>query len=392
MYSAYDAVAASFIVLVFLRIFTLLPKLARELKVEMTLPGNLAGPAKGAGPLISIVIPAKDEFKTIEAAAKSILSSSYRNIELILIDDRSQDNTFELMNKVRQTDDRVTVARVRNLPAGWTGKTNALSQGLKLAKGDVYLFSDADAFFGEELIESAFKIFQEKKLDFLSLLPGFRDSGFIEKAIYPHMALGISYFFPLSEVNSPNMKTSALASGCFIMVTRESYTRLGGWEKFKSEITEDIAMSRAAKRLGMKMMVMLAGNQLRTIPFISLKAMVRFWVRTFYGGFNKSASRAAILLTNYSSLTAIFVLFIYYLLGYLFGKPDTVHLYLLVACSITLAGVIGSSSIFLKKYNGEPLYGIYSPIGIMVGAWIAMGLLTNILSGRGVRWRGATYR
>ncbi len=358
----------------------------------MTLGDESVSAHTNSGPFISIIIAAKDESGNIEAAAASILASSYGNIELILVDDRSQDNTFELMSRIRRIDGRVKVIRVTNLPEGWTGKTNALSQGVQSAKGEIYLFSDADAFFSKNLIQDSFITFDRNKLDLLSLFPSFLDSGFIEKAIYPHMALGISYFMPLSEVNNPEIKDSGLASGCFIMISAEAYNKLGGWESFRSEITEDIAISKAAKGLEMGVMVMLAGNRLRTTPFRSLGAMIRFWVRTFYGGLNRSASKSFTLLINYSSLTIVFALFFYYASSVIIGTADVAHRYLMLAYGLTFLGVIGSSSIFLKKYHGEPVYGIYSPLGIFVGVCIAIDLLTNLLSDRGVTWRGATYR
>lgn len=392
LFSVSDAVAASFILIVLFRLLILIPRLLRELKGNMTLLVEPGDPHPDSGPLISIIIAAKDESENIEEAAASILASSHDNIELILIDDRSQDNTFELMSRISRSDHRVKVIRITHLPEGWTGKTNALNQGVQSAKGEIFLFSDADAFFSENLIQDAFTTFMREKLDLLSLLPSFADSGFLEKAIYPHMALGISYFMPLSEVNDPRMKDSGLASGCFIMIRSDAYARLGGWERFKSEITEDIAISKAAKGSEMRVTVMLAGNRLRTTPFASLTAMTRFWVRTFYGGLNKSATKTLTLLINYSSLTIVFALFVYYASVFVIGPGDAIHGYLLLAYGVTLFGVIGSSSIFLKKYNGEPIYGVYSPLGIIVGMWIALDLLTNLLSGRGVTWRGATYR
>ena len=392
LFSVSDAAAASFILVVLFRLMILIPRLLKELKGNMTLGHESGVTHTNSGPLISIIIAAKDESENIEGAAASILASSYDNIELILIDDRSQDNTFDLMSGISRADSRVKVIRVTNLPEGWTGKTNALNHGVQLASGEVYLFSDADAFFSRNLIQEAFTAFMREKLDLLSLLPSFVDSGFLEKAIYPHMALGISYFMPLSEVNDPKKKDSGLASGCFIMIGSDAYARLGGWERFKSEITEDIAMSKAAKGSEMRVNVMLAGNSLRTTPFASLRAMTSFWVRTFYGGLNKSATKTLTLLVNYSSLTIVFALFVYYAYVFVIGPVDAVHVCLLLAYGLTLFGVIGSSSIFLKKYNGEPIYGVYSPLGIMVGMWIALDLLTNLLSGKGVSWRGATYR
>lgn len=387
-----DGIAFSFISLVLYRLSTLIPKLLRELRNDLTLKPVSSRTVPRHNPKVSIIIPAKDESATIEAVARSILASSYSNIELILIDDRSQDNTFELMNAIARSDPRVKTMRINELQKGWTGKTHALSHGVNLAEGDIFLFSDADAFFGRELLQTAVCAFCSEKIDLLSLIPSFKDAGFIEKALYPHMALGISYFYPMSEVNDPGCQDSAIASGCFIMVSRDSYKTLGGWGNYKSEVTEDIAISKAAKLAGMRVVVMLAGDQLRTMPFSSLDGMIGFWVRTFYGGLNKSARKSLTLLLNYSSLTVVSFLFVFYACDFFLIGHDRLNSYLMMAFGAIVLGVIVSSSVFLQKYNGRPGYGVYSPLGIFLGAWIAFNVLTRIYSGSGVMWRGNRYQ
>lgn len=392
MASLSDWIAFLFVLLVLGRLTSLLPKLLRELREDLTLDADSSNLSAGHSPKISVIIPAKDESQTIEAVALSILASSYRNIELILVDDRSQDNTFDLMLRISRQDDRVKVVRIKRLEAGWTGKTHALNEAVKHASGDIFLFSDADALFSNDLIDQAVSIFKLRHLDLLSLLPDFTDPGFIEKALYPHMALGISYFYPFSEVNDPDNIEAALASGCFIMISKKSYNHLGGWEQFKSEVTEDIAISKAAKRSGMRVMVMLAGNRLKTKRFSSLQGMIGFWVRTFYGGLDKSLSKTLTLMANYFSLTLVLGMFLFYLWVYCMWEPDSARNYLMLTYGATILGIMGSFCLFLIKYNGKPFYAIYCPLGIVMGAWIALRVLTSILSGRGVKWRGTTYR
>ncbi len=391
MASLSDWIALFFVLLVLGRLTSLLPKLVRELREDLTLDDDISNLGAGHSPKISVIIPAKDESKTIEAVALSILASSYRNIELILVDDRSQDDTFDLMFRVRQQDDRVKVVRINRLEDGWTGKTHALNEAVRHASGDIFIFSDADALFSNDLIDQAVSIFKRRHVDLLSLLPDFTDPGFIEKALYPHMALGISYFYPFSEVNDPNNIEAALASGCFIMISRKSYNHLGGWEQFKSEITEDIAISKSAKRAGMSVMVMLAGNRLKTKPFSSLHGLIGFWVRTFYGGLDKNLSKTLTLTANYFSLTVVLGMFLFYLWSYCMWEPDSTKYYLMLTYGATILCIMGAFCMFLIKYNGRPFYGIYCPLGIVMGAWIAFRVLASILSGKGVTWRGATY-
>lgn len=371
---------------------SLIPRLIKELKADLSLL-NLPDNSKTDESLkISVIIPAKDESSTIEAVAKAILDSSYRNIELIMVDDRSVDNTFELMEKVKQSDDRVKIASLKDLPNNWTGKTHALHHGVSMATGDLFLFTDADAFFSHDIIERGLNHLRVSRVDVLSLLPGFKDSGFLEKAIYPHLGLGLSYFYPMSEVNDPGIPESALASGCFIMVSKQAYDRLGGWRRFRSEITEDIAFSKAAKLAGMDISVKLAGPRLTTKPFSSLHELKGFWVRTFYGGLNKSLSSALTLLVNYGSLSVICGLFIAYLIKSTISVPDTLEQYVIIASGLAVLGIIGSTCVFLNKYNGAPYYGVFGAAGVVIGAWIAFEVVKDILLGNGILWRGARYK
>lgn len=388
----FDWLVFLFVLVVFSRLLCLTPTLVRELGEDLTLRHCIYRSDFAHLPKISVIIPAKDESETIVASASSILNSSYKNIELILIDDRSSDDTHDLMTRLASSDDRVKVVSVKNLPDGWTGKTHALNYAVKYASGDLFLFSDADAFFDKSLIENSVSVFVQNKLDLMSLLPSFKDAGFLEKALYPHMALGISYFYPLSEVNDPEKVESALASGCFMLISKKAYESLGGWEKFKSDITEDIAMSKAAKLVGMKVMVMLAGNQLQTKPFQSLGELIGFWVRTFYGGLEKSMRKSMALFLNYLSLVIVSVLFLVSIYGYLANDIGRTNYFLMMFTGLTVFGIFGSFSLFLKKYNGATIYSLYSVFGIALGAWIAFRVLTDIWTGKGIMWRGTRYK
>ena len=383
----------SFIILALtmLEISRLIPQLLRELKQisDFALPQEPN--SENADVKVSVIIPAKDEAINILEAAESILASNYRNLELILVDDRSQDGTWELMKRLSDVDSRVKTIRLESLPEDWTGKTHAMFAGAEMASGNILLFTDADASFSKDLIGRSLEYFLTNKLDMLGLIPGFKKWGFLERTVYPHMALGISYFFPMNAINDPH-SNAAVASGCFIMITTGAYQRVGTWRNLRNQITEDIAMARAVKSSGMRLSV--SGSDLiKTKPFDNIFEMVRFWRRTFYGGLENRPAKIMRLWLNYAPLLLPFGLVLF--LGAkmaICGEFDPSVVILFIMSLATILTIEIPFAIFLKHYHGKWYYTLLSPLGIFAGFWIATWLLLTKIFDIGIEWRGSVYK
>jgi len=121
-------------------------------------------------PLVSIIVPACNEEMTLEPALRSLLKLDYPNREIIVIDDRSTDGTFELIKKLAQEFPEIRLEQVTELPTGWLGKNHALYWGAKQARGTILLFTDADIVMEPSTLSRAVTCFVDEKLDFLSLI------------------------------------------------------------------------------------------------------------------------------------------------------------------------------------------------------------------------------
>lgn len=341
-------------------------------------------------PLVSVVIPAKDEEDHIESALQSVQNSEYPNLEIIIVNDRSSDRTPEIIERIAREDPRVRYLSVTHLPAGWTGKTHALFAGARLASGDLFLFSDADTDLDPTAICRAVNHLIRNKLHMLSLYPQFKERRFSENAVYPHLALGLSSVYPPKVVNDPG-KPGALASGCFILITKEAYERVGTWENFRAEITEDIALSKSVKAKGLNLHVMRARHLVRTVPFSGLSEVCRFWKRTFYGGLERSIPLVFRLFTNYVALTVLFAVNIFAVLS-LFSGYQTWPLLALTALSTAASVMVMIPYGFVvRDEGGSCWYGLSAPLGIAISVWVAATALFAIVFRRGIDWRGSTY-
>ena len=347
----------------------------------------------GQPPFVSVIIPAKDEEDFIADSVHSVLDSHYTNMELIVVDDRSIDRTGNICSAISQSDSRMKVLTIRDLPEGWTGKTHALYRGVEKASGEILLFIDADTVITNDVIGRAVGYLLRNNLGMLGLLPSFKDPGWIEKVVYPHLALGISFLNPLSEVNNPD-STAGIASGSFIMITRHAYHAVGTWERFRQEITEDIALSRVIKKCKLGLQVLMGYDAVRTRSFNGLSAMKRFWQRTFYGGFEKSIIKICLLCVMFVVLGIVLPAITVTSAITMYAGNSTIYLQILVAITLTtLFATAFVYTIFLKcTQHANWLYAITTPIGLILGAWVTASTLLTILNNKGIRWRGSVYK
>jgi cellulose synthase/poly-beta-1,6-N-acetylglucosamine synthase-like glycosyltransferase len=380
-----------FVLLVFMELIRMNIRLFRALNAEPKLPEQSGALSDNPRPLVTIVVPAKDEASSVEASVRSIMASDYSDLEIILVNDRSKDETPQIMGDLKKEDSRIKVISIEELPKGWTGKTHAMFRAAQEASGDVLLFTDADAFLDPKAVTQVLQFFKAQNLDMFSLLPGFVKRGFNENALYPHMALGISYFYPLTDVNNP-AKEAALASGCFIMIAKHAYERLGTWERFRNEVTEDVALSKAAKASGLKLMVMRGSALVRTKPFESVWDVCRFWKRTYYGGLEKNVSKIARLTVNYAVLSLMILLFALSGIFLLTGRGELPTVALFTVSLLSMAAVVIPFSIFINHEQGDWIYGLASPVGVFVCLFVSLSTLLTVLTNVGIRWRGSTYR
>ena len=109
--------------------------------------GQLYSPDPPSWPALSVVVPARDEARTIEPALASLLAQDYPGLEVVLVDDRSTDGTSAIIDRLAASNPQIAAVHVRELPAGWLGKVHALQRGFERARGDFVLFTDADIHF-----------------------------------------------------------------------------------------------------------------------------------------------------------------------------------------------------------------------------------------------------
>ncbi|MGP6156897.1 MAG: glycosyltransferase family 2 protein, partial [Vulcanimicrobiaceae bacterium] len=220
----------------------------------------------GPLPFLSIVVPARDEERSIERCVRSLLAQQDVDFELIVVDDRSSDATPAILERLAAESPRLRVVRGEQLPQGWIGKPWALHQGAAVARGAWLLFTDADSEHASRGAASALWFARFTGADALSIATLQELGSFWERALLPSI-LGMVLFASgsLGQINDPKDRRHALANGQYILVSREALAALGGHAALKGEIAEDLAFARRIKADGRFRFILAGGEELARV-------------------------------------------------------------------------------------------------------------------------------
>ena len=212
-------------------------------------------PAPGGQPLVAVLLPARNEASNIEACLQSLLQQNYENITIWVYDDNSDDDTLAITKRLAHSKLRVVEGKGMP-PTGWLGKANALHRLYESVRAesepDYLLFTDADVHFEPEAVSRAVFTAQAWNAGLLSIFPRQKLGTFAERLAVPTMLHWTVYnFLPLPIAFARGSGPAfAAANGQFMLFRREAYEACGGHQAVRSQILEDVALSRAVKASG----------------------------------------------------------------------------------------------------------------------------------------------
>jgi len=206
-------------------------------------------------PFISILIPARNEEKRIAPCLEGMLRLDYPSFEVLVLDDRSTDGTFNVVRSHAKNNRRLRVLKGSGLPSGWIGKPWACAQLARKAKGEWLFFTDADTWHLPETLKRTLQMAEERKADTLSLFTKQETRGWMETLVIPVMANTLLAFLPARWALDPRspFRRFAGASGQFIFIQRKVYEAFGGHATVKDEIVEDLNFGKRVVQKGYRL-------------------------------------------------------------------------------------------------------------------------------------------
>jgi chlorobactene glucosyltransferase len=351
-------------------------------------PAALVKGAKGAAdlPSLSIVVPARNEERQIEACVRALLLQDHPDFEVIVVDDQSTDETPAILERLARESARLKVVRGEALPEGWVGKPWALVQGSSAARGAWLLFTDADTFHSPWSATSVQRAALGRKLDVLSILTQQDLVSLAERALMPSVFLAIFLGTgPIDDVGDPKKPDAALFNGQYILVERTAYDAIGGHASVSGEIAEDMELARRFKRDG-RFRIALAGSEdiAHTRMYHSFVEIWRGFEKNFALGVRGEPLRAAAGLLGYACLSPLSPIALA-LLVVARQWPAFSILAASMACGVVAA-------ICCMRRMQLPLrLGLWVPVGNAFVLAVLAASMARFASGRGVEWRGRRY-
>jgi len=212
---------------------------------------------RGLLPRLSVLIPACNEETTIERALRTLLKQDYPNLEIVVVNDRSTDDTGLIIERLAKEDDRIRTVHIDHLPEGWLGKVHALKVASEQASGEYLLFSDADIHFSNDCLLRAVLYAEQESLDHLTLLPKMTSRSMWARFGIVSALRAILVAVKPWHVNDAD-RPEGLGVGAFNMVRRVAFEETAGFEWFKMDVADDVALGQLMKNESRRSNVLLA--------------------------------------------------------------------------------------------------------------------------------------
>ncbi|HNS18064.1 MAG TPA: glycosyltransferase [Bacteroidales bacterium] len=328
----------------------------------------LRSASPGVTPLVSILIPARNEEKNIRYLLESIRHQDYPSFEVIVYDDESVDSTAGIVRQYTDQDPRFSLIKGIRKPAGWLGKNHACHQLATKARGEYLLFLDADVEIGKNLISNALAHLLQKRLKLFSLFPQQTMVSWGERITVPIMNYILVSLLPLSMIKNSHRPSFAAANGQFMLFDAEVYRKHWFHHAVRQKMVEDILIMKLMKKMRYRVHTLLSNGQIRCRMYSDFREAVQGFSRNvleYFGGH-------ILTMLLFALLTVCGFIFVF------FGLPPEWF--------IAYLGLNLFLSVIVSLVSRQPVFKnlVLLPVQKVVFLWIGFLAVKN-------RWSGVWY-
>lgn len=330
-------------------------------------------------PKISILVAARDEARKLPEALASFLALDYPNYEVIAVNDRSTDDTRNILDAAAREHPNLKVVHIESLPAGWLGKPHALQQAHQHSTGDWLVFTDADVYFAPDVLRRAIAVTLENHWDHLTLLGRAEMFRFFEKITMTFFGFGFVIGTKPWQAHNPKSR-GYLGVGAFQMVRRSSYEAMGTHRKLRMEVVDDMKLGKLIKEAGFSSGAARAGESVSVHWHDGVRNIVRGTTKNFFATSGFSVPRTLFRLFG----LLLMCVFPVCALAFLHGSA-------LAFGSIAVALPVIAHGEAAHEFGASRLWGLSLPIGALIFVWMLGRSMVVTLKQGGIEWRGTFY-
>lgn len=330
-------------------------------------------------PKVSIVIPACNEAAEIEGALSSVLHLDYPNREIIVVNDRSTDNTVTILHRLQVRHPDLRVLTIEHLPKGWLGKNYALFTGATIATGELLLFTDADVVFSPTALKKAVGVLETELLDHLTLGPKVCSPSWMVNLLVALFGRSFSLFLQPWRARDPH-SSYFIGLGAFNLIRRTVYTHIGGHQRISLRPDDDLKLGKIIKRAGFNQEYRQAIGDLRLAWYPSVPAFIHGLEKNVLAGMDYRVGALLLILALQLALGLL-------PWALLLASDPLVR-------GLTLATVLASLtsfSRFLKYSETSVLLALLEPIILLLFVFTCARSTVLALVRGGIIWRGTFY-
>lgn len=344
-------------------------------------------PAIADGPLVSVLVPARNEERSIGRCVESLAQQDYPNLEILVLDDQSEDRTAAIVEELAQRYPTVRLLRGNRLPANWHGKAYACAQLAWAARGEWLLFIDADTMHAPDAVSTALELAMEQQADLLTMMPQVLEKSFGEALLLPMVPLAFGTFLPMGLVQGRRFALLAGALGPFLLFRRKMYEQIGGHEATRTDIVEDMKLARLVKRQRGKL-VWIDGTSLMQVRFYhSLGEAWHGLAKSTFAALNYSV---VMLGLGIVAGTAVYLAPYGFLAAALVSRRFDLALFWLPLSQILLAW--GARLLLSQRFHTRRAMAFLHALTMLMTILLTSQAAYQAIFGGGVQWKGRAYQ
>jgi cellulose synthase/poly-beta-1,6-N-acetylglucosamine synthase-like glycosyltransferase len=272
------------------------------------------------GPPLSIIAAARNEARGIEAAVVSLLRLDYPALEIVIVNDRSTDETGAILKRLSADVSAdagsglcktLTIVDITELPDGWLGKNYALQVGAEASTGDLVLFTDADIVFEPSALRRAVTLMEDQKADHLAVIPDIVVPGAALNAFVSAFGVFFSMYSRPWKVSDPRSRAH-IGVGAFNLIRAEVYRAIGGHHAIAMRPDDDMKLGKLVKKHGFRQEVAIGRDMITVEWYASVRELVDGLMKNAFAGVDYSlwkvvASSISLFLMDVWPFVAVFL-------------------------------------------------------------------------------------